>query len=390
MKDGDILELKRLKRKLISRFESFNNKKEDNIMQILENKESETQSPWRANLEKSDDDSTDSENEQDDLVIEAGDESITSIGSEESFVEEHEEEQLIREEGGDLLLSDIDIKTIEGIAFQDRADLKDKMDFWAAEERMKLFFSSQERTNITDGVSVSTLYCCKKKSTKCDFYLEFRTDPQSQLYYLDSYFNSHNHSLLKYHDASALTPKMIERIKSLAPIAKSKKSIVEEINKEFRRNFHPRTLYYQIKKIGESEFGNVTEDAKMLVSFLEKDAEARGSFYSVELKDNKLAKCCFMTSRMKDLFKKFNNAVIIETTHKVNRFNLPLLDVTLVNNLGKSVTAFIALLSDQKYDSFLWALNKLKSQLTRMPILIFSDDGTALRNGSFFLLFFHF
>jgi len=80
-------------------------------------------------------------------------------------------------------------------------------------------------------------------------------------------------------------------------------------------------------------------------------------------------------------FTYFNDAVVIDPTHKLNRFNLPLLDVLLVNNLGKSVSVFFALLNNQKYESYCWALSKFKSQLSKMPLVIFSDDETSLKTG---------
>ena len=63
-----------------------------------------------------------------------------------------------------------------------------------------------------------------------------------------------------------------------------------------------------------------------------------------------------MTERMKKLANTFYDVVILDATHKTNRFGMPLLDIITIDNLGKSCTLFIALLRSQKYEEFLWAL----------------------------------
>ena len=287
-----------------------------------------------------------------------------------------------KENKGEIKI-ETDVKQLKSYSFHDREDLKNKLNHWGASQNLKFYFESQERKNLTTGVKVSTLYCSFKRKTKCEFYLEFRTDA-NDIYSLDSFHNFHNHSLLKYHDASAITPEIIEKIKELLPITKSYKYLTDTINKVFKKNFHFKTIYYQITKLGEIEYGKASEDAQFLISLLEKDAKERNGFYSAEFHENRLQNCCYMSLRMKTMFEYFNDVIIIDSTFKLNRFNLPFLDVTLINNLGKSVTGFFALLNNQKYESYLWALQKLRRQLTKMPIVIFSDDETALRNGTLF------
>ena len=65
-----------------------------------------------------------------------------------------------------------------------------------------------------------------------------------------------------------------------------------------------------------------------------------------------------MTKRMKELANTFSDVLIIDTSHKTNRFGMPLLDIVCINSFGKTCTVFIALLKDSKYESFIWALNE--------------------------------
>ena len=85
-----------------------------------------------------------------------------------------------------------------------------------------------------------------------------------------------------------------------------------------------------------------------------------------------------MTTRMVSLANTFSDVLILDTTHKTNRFNLPLLDIIVINNLGRSCTCFVALLENQKKESILWALKAFKEKLTQTPKVIFSDEDEAI------------
>lgn len=77
----------------------------------------------------------------------------------------------------------------------------------------------------------------------------------------------------------------------------------------------------------------------------------------------------------------FSDVLIVDTSHKINRFNLPLLDIVSINNLGKTTTGFVGLLGDQTYKTFLWILQNLKDQMKKIPLAIFSDEEEALTKG---------
>lgn len=63
-----------------------------------------------------------------------------------------------------------------------------------------------------------------------------------------------------------------------------------------------------------------------------------------------------------------------------------LLDVVAINNLGRTVTCFVALLDSQKFEAFLWALENLKKNLRKAPTLIFTDEEESLCKGFFFII----
>jgi len=236
-----------------------------------------------------------------------------------------------------------------------------------------------------EGIKVSILQCSRRKKFGCNFYLEFKTDSKG-FYVLDNYSNIYNHRLFKHDTGSTISPIILERIKVLLPISRDIVALTKAINDEFNTNFHRRTIYYQTRKITEKDQGKPTEDATNLIELLKEDPNIKDGCLKVEIKDNKLKSVCFMTNQMKDLLSTFNDVLVLDTTHKVNRFNLPLFDIAVINNLGKTAICFLALLQDQKTSTFVWALNHFKNQMQGNPKVIFSDDDDALTKGKLFLI----
>jgi len=76
----------------------------------------------------------------------------------------------------------------------------------------------------------------------CEFYLEFKTNPKTSHYELRSFFNIHNHSLLKYDTSQAFTKEMLELIKNQRREVKSTASLTKLINEKFKKNFHNQII----------------------------------------------------------------------------------------------------------------------------------------------------
>ena len=93
-----------------------------------------------------------------------------------------------------------------------------------------------------------------------------------------------------------------------------------------------------MQKLKEEELGKASEDADKLIKMLTKDCQERN--YYLKKDDNQLKNICFMTTRMVSLANTFSDVLILDTMHKTNRFNLPLLDI--IANLGRSCTCFVA------------------------------------------------
>jgi len=173
---------------------------------------------------------------------------------------------------------EISIQNLIGKEFKDRKVLGDEIKQWASQEKMKLSFKTAEIFNKKDNIYVSTLYCSKKESLNCSFYLEFLKAKGKQ-YSLMHYFNSHNHELDPYSSANEITEEIIQHIIKLQPIHNNAPVITKIINDVYKKNFSYRTIYYQIKKLKNVEYGEVNKDATNFIDMLEKDAQSRGGFF---------------------------------------------------------------------------------------------------------------
>lgn len=251
--------------------------------------------------------------------------------------------------------------------------------------KVSLSFKSKERENLKDSSKVSTFFCSQKGSTNCKFYLEFRCSPETNHHYqLTTYYNGHSHELKVYDTAKSITPEIIQKsTEIMSTTSDTPTTITRIINKYSGLNFDWRTIYYQTNKLKENQFGKRSHN---LIKMLQKDVELRGGYYKAEQGSNQeLLIVCYMTERMKRIVSTFNDLVIIDGSHGANRFNMQLVDVVVITNLGKTSACFFALLLNQKYESFLWAMKNLKTQLRDQPIVIFSDEEEALVKANFFI-----
>jgi len=302
--------------------------------------------------------------------------------------EEDQDDQIDPSEVGkeEELEIKIDLEPLLKKIFDDRKKLKESLDLWAAQEKISLNFRTQERINL-DGSKVSKLICSKKEKLNCPFFLEFRSDEKTDKYKLTKHCNIHNHSLNKFHTAEAITPNILKKINLMKNSCKTYGELTKIINDEFGLNFHRKTIYYQVIKLREEENGKLSEDATKLIELLKQDSEKRNSFYDIMLKDQEFQGISFMTQRMISVVKHFSDVIIMDTTHGTNRFNLPLLDIAAINNFGKTITCFFGVLPDQKFETFVWALQNFKDQIQLTPKVIFGDEDDALRKGKYLLNF---
>ena len=282
-------------------------------------------------------------------------------GSDQESGDQDDEEEV----GLYLYLSEIREKE-----YIDRKVLKRELDAWSASKKFSLSFESRERKN-QEGEKVSILKCKYRTRHNCPFYLEYRAQP-GQNYTLKFHNRLHNHSLLEFNPAPHITETIPLRILSLWGVTKDPAALTRAIDAEFKLNFARQTIYNYGGGEVRGTLGNPTGDAFNFIGLLKNEANVKSGFYNAHIQDRKLRSCCFMSCRMKNVASLFSDVLMIDTSHKLNRFSLPFLDISAINSYGKTSIVFVGLLEDQKFPTFVWALNHFKNKISSTPKIILS------------------
>ncbi|GAB2303703.1 hypothetical protein Dimus_038799 [Dionaea muscipula] len=101
-----------------------------------------------------------------------------------------------------------------------------------------------------------------------------------------------------------------------------------------------------------------------------------------ELGTNSLGDVFFAHPTATDLMRLFGYVLVMDTTYKTNRFDLPLLEVVGVVPMGQNFHVAFAFIKNEKKDSFVWALQKLKTLFGTPagPGVIVTDRDLVLMN----------
>jgi len=240
---------------------------------------------------------------------------------------------------------------------------------------------------------ITVFKCSHHKKDKCQFKLSFKRyeenleDDQEDnevCYQLFEWNKEHNHALDIYDSANRITPEIEAAILRLKGRCLDDGTLTQEINDTFKTNFRTETIHYQSKRLEKAGNGPPTDDARILSEGLRILHKNKKGFYKEEIVNNQLKSIFYTSNCMKNLIINFNDVLFLDGIHKSNRFHLPLLDAAIINNHGKTCTGFWSLLSNQKQESYIWALTQFKYNINIMPKLFLLDEEEGLINGKFF------
>lgn len=167
---------------------------------------------------------------------------------------------------------------------------------------------------------------------------------------------------------------------------KTYQSLTEIINLRYRTDFQLAQIKYQVKKLMEANFGKPQDDAYRFVELARNEAENGGFFRSEVNREREFYRCIFLSKVMLLYSLYFIDIVIIDSTYKRNRFNLPLVNVIGVNNYGHSIMLAFGLLSEETTESYTWFFSKLKRAWeNRQPQNFIIDGCVAMKQGIYFI-----
>ena len=135
--------------------------------------------------------------------------------------------------------------------------------------------------------------------------------------------------------------------------------LVEKIKTKFQIDMKYQDSANLLYKVKEDIFGNPGLDASNLKILCEEISQKFSTFY-FKFKgdiDNKFCSLFFATAGMKEEYKHNYNLLILDTTFGTNRSQMPLIVGSLMNNMGRTVICFFALISEETTLQFQWVFD---------------------------------
>ena len=83
---------------------------------------------------------------------------------------------------------------------------------------------------------------------------------------------------------------------------------------------------------------------------------------------------------------KFLDVVLVDSTYKRNRFNLPLVNIIGINNYGRNILLGFGLLSKEDIESYSWIFENLKYVWKKDPNNFVIDECESIKQGILFLI----
>jgi len=178
----------------------------------------------------------------------------------------------------------------------------------------------------------------------------------------------HNHALGL--SENQLTNNMIEDLKSY-----NKKSkvidIKENLEKKYNISIDYHTLYYEFRKVFP-RLGQ--DDADNMVKILEE----KNIHYRTEKKDNKIERLFFSTPRMIRNYELYGDIVLIDSTYRVNQYNLPLIVYSGIDSYGRNILFALAIVNDETGTTHKWCMEKFFELHIKHPNIVMTDQDLAL------------
>ncbi|XP_060202353.1 protein FAR1-RELATED SEQUENCE 5-like, partial [Lycium barbarum] len=124
-------------------------------------------------------------------------------------------------------------------------------------------------------------------------------------------------------------------------------------------------------------------DAQLMLHYFQKrQSENPGFFYAIQMDvESRLANCFWVDARSRVAYKNFGEVVVFDPTYLTNKYRMPFVPFTGVNNHHQSILFGCALLWDETEDTFEWLLRTWKEAMFGVaPRTIITDQDRAITN----------
>ncbi|XP_059315582.1 protein FAR1-RELATED SEQUENCE 5-like [Lycium ferocissimum] len=124
-------------------------------------------------------------------------------------------------------------------------------------------------------------------------------------------------------------------------------------------------------------------DAQLMLHYFQKcQSENPGFFYAIQMDvEGRLANCFWVDASSRVAYKNFGEVVVFDPTYLTNKYRMPFVQFTGVNNHHQSILFGCALLWDETEDTFEWLLRTWKEAMFGVaPRTIITDQDRAITN----------
>ncbi|GAB2278230.1 hypothetical protein Dimus_039275 [Dionaea muscipula] len=194
----------------------------------------------------------------------------------------------------------------------------------------------------------------------------------------------HNHPLGVYdqwYDSSAkLNKEELAKVAQMSSSNMKTKQILQQLKIDNLDNVSTgRQVANALQKIKREKIENLTPIQYFL--WLLKDHDYY-RYTRKELGTNSLGDVFFAHPTATDQLRLFGYVLVMDTTYKTKRFDLPLFEVVGVAPTGQNFHVAFAFIKNENKDSFVWALEKLKTLFgtPAAPGVIVTDRDQTLMN----------
>jgi len=131
------------------------------------------------------------------------------------------------------------------------------------------------------------------------------------------------------------------------------KDLTKHINHEFKSTFKTDQVKYRKEVLLVENYGKQDKDALNFVNLAQKEVEEKGGYFALENDlNNQLTRAIYISNNMLKLSEYFLDIIIVDTTYKRNRFNLPLANVIGIDNYGHNIMLAFGLLTNERTESY--------------------------------------
>lgn len=92
----------------------------------------------------------------------------------------------------------------------------------------------------------------------------------------------------------------------------------------------------------------------------------------------KLNSLLWMFPIQRELYSKYNDVVILDTTYNTNRFQMMLCIITVIDHNYRTRIVACAIIEDETLDTYQWIFNTILSETGISPGVIFTDSDPSI------------